>query len=231
MKQMIEPVFIDDNGVKRFYQNKIINAVIDVMRVKGVYILNELHKADDGTIDFIDDYRHFNQLLGYSVCGFADLRVAHANGNYYGGYDGYIDYIDNMPLTTKSELKHTISEIEVYEEVKNPVLGILSIQKMKFKGNKVVQYIFSNYPLHLYSFLNNSEFSVYDKRQILQLLGKTFDEYFEYDFNKVEMMCSGDISLDLNHKVELLESYEKQLNHKNYGGKSDLEDMIGNFQF
>ena len=225
MKQMIEPVFIDDSGVKRFYQNKIICAVISYMRDKGVYILNELHRADDGTDDFIDDYRHFNQLLGYSVCGFADLRVAHTNGDDYGGYDGYMDYIDNMPVTDFSVIKHPVCEILTYDKVE--IADGFIEHKMKFKGNKVLQYIFINYPLNLDSFLESDQFSIGDKRQFLQLLGKTFEEYFEYSFNKVEMDCSGESMLDVMYRNELFDSLYSQTNHINYGGKNDLENMIG----
>ncbi len=64
---------IDDNGVQRFRENTALRALVNASRDAGGVSLNELAVmyARGGITQ--RDYAEFNMMLGYSVCGFADL--------------------------------------------------------------------------------------------------------------------------------------------------------------
>lgn len=63
---------IDEHGVQRFKANSLIRWLVDSKRID----LNDiaLHFATSKNAPFTKrDYAEFNMMLGYSVCGFADL--------------------------------------------------------------------------------------------------------------------------------------------------------------
>ena len=65
LKNPIQPILVDDNGVQRFKKNAIVDYLLD----NGGIDLNQIAR-----LDFTDDDRaQFAQLIGYSVSGFADL--------------------------------------------------------------------------------------------------------------------------------------------------------------
>jgi hypothetical protein len=65
MKQPMQPLYIDSDGVVRFQQNEIVRHLLDC----GDYDLNNLAR-----LPFSDeDRRQFAQLIGYSVGGYCDL--------------------------------------------------------------------------------------------------------------------------------------------------------------
>lgn len=61
----MQPVLVDKDGVVRFKRNKIVEFLLDA----GPFDMNNL-----ALMPFDDEDREqFAQLIGYSVCGFAEL--------------------------------------------------------------------------------------------------------------------------------------------------------------
>jgi hypothetical protein len=61
----VQPLERDNLGTVRFKENKIVRFLLD----NGPFDLNKL-----GIMDFTDEDREqFAQLIGYSLCGFAEL--------------------------------------------------------------------------------------------------------------------------------------------------------------
>jgi hypothetical protein len=64
----MQPLEIDTHGILRFKANEIVRHLLD----HGGIDLNALARAD---ADFSqDDWTQFSQLIGYSLCGFHELR-------------------------------------------------------------------------------------------------------------------------------------------------------------
>lgn len=68
----MQPVVMARDRVARFYQNRIVAWMLDVLDSRGVD-LNMINRTFDGT-KFDDDYQQLMQLIGYSVSGYGDLR-------------------------------------------------------------------------------------------------------------------------------------------------------------
>jgi hypothetical protein len=68
MKHPIQPLEIDSGGVLRFKRNAIVDHVLDAAKRGGV----DLNSIACGNFSQ-DDRNQFAQLIGYSVCGFAEL--------------------------------------------------------------------------------------------------------------------------------------------------------------
>lgn len=64
----IQPIEKDEQGTYRFKENKIVLFLLD----KGPFDLNDIARQDFSQ----EDREQFNQLIGYSVAGFADLSCA-----------------------------------------------------------------------------------------------------------------------------------------------------------
>jgi hypothetical protein len=64
----IQPVVLDENGVKRFKQNKIVRDLLDYSRERG-FGLNEIICRDYPR----EDREQLAQLIGYSLGGAAEL--------------------------------------------------------------------------------------------------------------------------------------------------------------
>lgn len=61
----MQPVVLDNQGVVRFKQNKIVRALLDT---------GKLNMNDIAVLDFpLEDRIQFVQLIGYSVSGAGDL--------------------------------------------------------------------------------------------------------------------------------------------------------------
>jgi hypothetical protein len=61
----MQPLVIDDQGVVRFKQNKIVRALLDT---------GKLNMNDIAVLDFpLEDMVQFVQLIGYSVSGAGEL--------------------------------------------------------------------------------------------------------------------------------------------------------------
>lgn len=68
MKNPIQPVIKDENGVLRFRGNAIVASLLQFATDKGMD-MNEI-----AAMDFCDDdRRQFAQLIGYSLSGFSEL--------------------------------------------------------------------------------------------------------------------------------------------------------------
>ena len=70
----IYPVVVDENGTHRFVANPIVRYLLD----NGDLDLNKIaiayQRGEMGTgKDVQTAYAEFNMMLGYSVCGFAEL--------------------------------------------------------------------------------------------------------------------------------------------------------------
>lgn len=65
MKHPIQPLQLDDKGVLRFKENKIVRHLLD----NGGIDLNQLARIEFER----EDREQFAQLIGYSLSGFADL--------------------------------------------------------------------------------------------------------------------------------------------------------------
>ena len=66
MKFPIQPTYIDEHGVKRFKENKVVSYLLEKGGLDLNYLRGELN-------DCPDDWEQFAQLIGYSVSGFSDL--------------------------------------------------------------------------------------------------------------------------------------------------------------
>lgn len=68
MRHPIQPLVKDENGVKRFKSNRIVERLLEVATQSG-YSMNEIARED-----FTDDDRiQFAQLIGYSFSGLESL--------------------------------------------------------------------------------------------------------------------------------------------------------------
>lgn len=63
-----QPLIVDDTGVVRFKQNRIVYALLNRCRDAG-FGLNEIVREGFDA----DDYDQFMQLIGYSVSGYGEL--------------------------------------------------------------------------------------------------------------------------------------------------------------
>jgi hypothetical protein len=75
-----QPLESDSNGVLRFKKNAIVNFLLD----SSPYDMNQLaamHFSDE-------DREQFAQLIGYSLCGFADLNYT-SDATYDEALDTY----------------------------------------------------------------------------------------------------------------------------------------------
>jgi hypothetical protein len=67
MKNPIQPIYKDENGILRFKENAIVRYLLD----HGGIDLNDLGKIESQFS--ADDQEQFAQLIGYSLNGFAEL--------------------------------------------------------------------------------------------------------------------------------------------------------------
>jgi hypothetical protein len=76
IRNPIQPLILDKNGVLRFKQNKIVDALLSFAQEKG-FGLNEIACGN-----FSDDDRmQLAQLIGYSLSGYGDLSYV-SNDSY-----------------------------------------------------------------------------------------------------------------------------------------------------
>lgn len=230
---MIEPIVVDKQGTYRFLENKIISDLTKDRQFEGNYILNILYMAEKYAVTadkiryvewrkqqekFVDDYRHFNQLLGYSVSGFGSLNIAHSKGCSENGYDGYIHHIDSLELTPEDKIKHPITQV-VYNFNKGELI---------FMGNSIVKFMCDKLNM-LEDFLKaveDDKYSVEDRRQILQLIGVDIPTYFSYEFNRVINPETGISVQNKDLEYEIMTEYETD-EYSSYGIQNDMNILIG----
>jgi hypothetical protein len=68
MKQPMQPLVVDPNGVVRFRENRIVSRLYDYCQERG-FGMNELCQMEFSA----EDRTQFAQLIGYSLCGFHEL--------------------------------------------------------------------------------------------------------------------------------------------------------------
>lgn len=68
MKHPMQPIVLDQQGVARFKENKIVRYLLE----HGGIDMNQLARLDFPR----EDQSQFAQLIGYSVSGFGDLSYA-----------------------------------------------------------------------------------------------------------------------------------------------------------
>lgn len=71
-KHPIQNIYLGEDGIARFVENKIVS------RLVGCYPggLNELFTASDAGGEGREDYEQLMMLIGYSVSGFGDLSTS-----------------------------------------------------------------------------------------------------------------------------------------------------------
>lgn len=197
---MLQPVIKDENGTHRFYENEIVN---DICRTgkNGGYILNYIHEVDRKDID---EVRHFMQMTGYSVSGFGDLQIAHADGDYDNGYDNYINIVDNIEITTTPE--HPIQDIKLL------TVEETGYKDFTFVANTFFVNVLAHFNINIERYLKSPVYSTEDKRQVLMLIGASFTEFFKYGFNQITFSCSGESAPDFELRAKYLDHYENKCN-------------------
>ena len=67
-----QPIVKGEDGMIRFAENRIISAMLEHCKSTG-FDLNYIHvEAQEGAFS-VEEIEQFNQLIGYSVCGFCEI--------------------------------------------------------------------------------------------------------------------------------------------------------------
>lgn len=66
MKMPMQPIYLDDNGIARFVENKIVRFLLDA----GPFDMNQIACLPGISQE---ERQQFAQLIGYSVSGFGEL--------------------------------------------------------------------------------------------------------------------------------------------------------------
>lgn len=156
--EQIQPIIIDENGTHRFLQNKIVD---EVTHMKNNDIA--LYRYNSPEIP-LDDFRQFNQLIGYSVGGFLSLSYCYRDGTYDSFYDeDYAMHIESLPVLESAEPP----ENHIIEGDEAPDF---------YRPNLVLVKVVKDFKINVEQYFNSSNYSLVDKRQFAQLLGYTVDE-------------------------------------------------------
>jgi hypothetical protein len=68
-----QPMHVDDEGVVRFVENRIVSHMLDLLQNAKIFDLNILSGMVNRGFFTREEYAQFSQLHGYSVSGFGDL--------------------------------------------------------------------------------------------------------------------------------------------------------------
>ncbi len=68
----MQPIYLDEKGTARFRANKIVQWMVEKGGKGQRFDLNDI-AGELGPLLDVEEHEQFNQLLGYSVCGFGDL--------------------------------------------------------------------------------------------------------------------------------------------------------------
>ena len=67
-----QEIILGNDGMIRFAENRIISAMLEHCNATG-FDLNHIHiEAQEGAFS-VEEIEQFNQLIGYSVCGFCEI--------------------------------------------------------------------------------------------------------------------------------------------------------------
>lgn len=156
--EQIQPIIITETGTHRFLQNKIVD---DVTNMKNNEIAH--YRFNNPEIP-LDDFRQFNQLIGYSVCGFLSLSYCYRNGTYDSYYDeDYALHIESLPVLESAEPP----ENHIIEGDESPDF---------YRPNLVLVKVVKDFNINVEQYFSSDKYTLADKRQFAQLLGYTVDE-------------------------------------------------------
>lgn len=156
--ETVQPIYEDKNGTKRFLCNEIVDDITDRK-------LNEIamYRYDHKNIH-LDDFRQFNQLIGYSVGGYLGLSYCYRDGFIDSFYDeDYANYIENIPVVSEP----TPPEQHIIEGDETPDF---------YRPNLVIVRVVEDFKIDVEKYFGSDNYSKSDKRQFAQLLGYTVDE-------------------------------------------------------
>ncbi len=116
MKHPNQPIEEDAHGVLRFKENKIVSKLLDVASAHGCG-LDELHRMNFSR----EDWQQFNQLIGYSVSGYASLSCSSLDDTFV--FDlmcedpelteeqARIQYLDGLIKRLRDALREPMAEL------------------------------------------------------------------------------------------------------------------------
>ena len=118
MKNPIQPLAKDEQGVLRFKANVLINALLDHGQATG-FGLNELARKFY-TPEHADDWQQLAQLIGYSLSGYGEL--SYVSDDAYGAAatmadeelgekDARIAHLEHELLMVRSSLREPIARL------------------------------------------------------------------------------------------------------------------------
>lgn len=103
VKHPVQYLYIDESGVVRFKENKIVQFLLDA----GPFDMNQL-----ALMNFEDEDReHFAQLIGYSVSGFGDLDYVSDEVYELVGVEEFTQMEGRRDMTTSSMEKEIAERI------------------------------------------------------------------------------------------------------------------------
>ncbi len=192
---MLQPVILDKNGTHRFKENAIVNMLITGTSQSDSYLNNIcFYLHDNHTQQTIDEQRHLYQLIGYSVSGYGDLQIVCEDGTYDTDTGEHLLIVDKIKVS-ESDIDHPICDIQYVDG------------KCIFVGNETLKWVVAQRGTDINAIICDTRFTLSDKRQFLQLLGLTFDEYFMYGVNRFISDEDGyHINvMDMSHYKELID--------------------------
>lgn len=68
-----QPMYLDEGGVLRFVENRIVGFMLDMLRNARMFDLNILGTMVARGMFTAEEYAQFSQLHGYTVSGFGEL--------------------------------------------------------------------------------------------------------------------------------------------------------------
>lgn len=128
MKNPIQPIIKDENGVLRFKKNSIVAFLIDWSTKRGIG-MNELALMGFSN----DDRQQFAQLIGYSLSGYSELS-----------------YVDDISYNTVIEIYENKDERDAYiaaleqriyninsgiEALREPIANLFGVHQDDLNGN------------------------------------------------------------------------------------------------
>ena len=153
--ETVQPIYVDEHGTHRFKQNDVVWHIAE-------NFLNDVAHWKYNTNIHIDDFRQFNQLIGYSVSGYSTLSCCYLNGDCDNDYDeNYVDYIFSLDIHEESCPNHPHQ---------------LKRETGYFKPNEVVQKLVEHRGINVENLITSDEFSLDCRRHFAELMGFSIAE-------------------------------------------------------
>lgn len=194
---MLQPIILDAKGIQRFKENKIVDMLIVGISPRDSY-LDKIYSylLDNQTQNVIDEQRHIYQMIGYSLSGYGDLQIVCEDGTYDTDTGEHLLMVDKIKVS-ENDIDHPISDIQYIDG------------EYSFVGNSTLKWVVDQRNTCIDTIIGDNKFTLSDKRQFLQLLGLSFDEYFMYGVNRfISMEDKQYINvMDMPHYKELIDYY------------------------